>query len=95
VLCRREGVFQGLYCKWSKDFMEAGVACGHSGTDCKGEVFKQRAFAIAHQISGQACHRSRYQFETRQGVGVKPFCQHGLVIKLDQSHEPAHEGARH
>ena len=23
-LCRREGIAQGLYCKWSKDFMEAG-----------------------------------------------------------------------
>ena len=24
-LCRREGISQGLYYKWSKDFMEAGV----------------------------------------------------------------------
>ena len=23
-LCRREGIAQGLYYKWSKDFMEAG-----------------------------------------------------------------------
>ena len=23
-LCRREGIFQGIYYKWSKDFMEAG-----------------------------------------------------------------------
>jgi len=23
-LCRREGISQGIYCKWSKDFMEAG-----------------------------------------------------------------------
>jgi transposase len=23
-LCRREGISQGTYCKWSKDFMEAG-----------------------------------------------------------------------
>ena len=23
-LCRREGISQGLYYKWSKDFMEAG-----------------------------------------------------------------------
>lgn len=22
-LCRREGISQGIYCKWSKDFMEA------------------------------------------------------------------------
>ena len=24
VLCRREGISQGIYYKWSKDFMEAG-----------------------------------------------------------------------
>ena len=24
ALCRREGIAQGLYYKWSKDFMEAG-----------------------------------------------------------------------
>ena len=23
-LCRREGIAQGLYCKWSKEFLEAG-----------------------------------------------------------------------
>ena len=23
-LCRREGISQGIYYKWSKDFMEAG-----------------------------------------------------------------------
>ena len=23
-LCRMEGISQGLYCKWSKDFLEAG-----------------------------------------------------------------------
>ena len=25
-LCRREGISQGVYYKWSKDFMEAGQA---------------------------------------------------------------------
>ena len=26
-LCRREGISQGLYYKWSKDFMEPGKKC--------------------------------------------------------------------
>jgi transposase-like protein len=33
-LCRREGIAQGVYYKWSKDFMEAGkrrLAGGKSG----------------------------------------------------------------
>ena len=33
-LCRREGISQGIYYKWSKDFMEAGktAAGGRYGT---------------------------------------------------------------
>ena len=26
-LCRREGIYQGMYYKWLKDFMEAGKRC--------------------------------------------------------------------
>jgi hypothetical protein len=28
-LCRREGIFQNLYYRWSKEFLEAGNAGGH------------------------------------------------------------------
>ena len=31
-LCRREGISQGLYYKWSKDFMEAGKRRLHGDT---------------------------------------------------------------
>ena len=34
-LCRREGISQGLYYSWSKEFLEAGKkACGRYGTRC-------------------------------------------------------------
>ena len=31
-VCRREGIAQGIYYKWSKDFMEAGKRCLAGGT---------------------------------------------------------------
>ena len=36
-LCRREGISQGIYYKWSKDFMEAGK-----------KRLKRRAFILTH-----------------------------------------------
>lgn len=48
------------------------------GADRKNEVFKQRPFLIAHQVSGQAGLHSRYQLESRLSQLVNPFCQHGL-----------------
>lgn len=48
------------------------------GTDRKDEVFKQRPFAVAHQMSGQAGLHSKNQLQSRQSASVNPFCQHGL-----------------
>ncbi len=39
-------------------------------TDRKNEVFKQRPFLVAHQVSGQADLHSRYQLESRQSASV-------------------------
>ena len=33
-LCRREGIAQNLYYRWSKDFSAAGTADDGSGRDC-------------------------------------------------------------
>lgn len=33
-LCRREDISQGIYCKWSKDFMEAGKRHLAGDTTC-------------------------------------------------------------
>jgi len=47
-LCRREGIAQGLYYKWSKDFMEAAVSSGlrqvniHEFAYLGGEVMRRR-----------------------------------------------------
>jgi hypothetical protein len=42
------------------------------------EVFKQRPFVVAHQVSGQAGLHGRYQLESHRSSHVNPFCQHGL-----------------
>lgn len=36
------------------------------GADRKNEMFKQRPFLVAHQVSGQADLHNRYQLESRQ-----------------------------
>lgn len=64
------------------------------GTDCSDEVFKQRPFIVAHQVSGQAGLHGRYQLESRRSPRVNPFCQHGLGIG-DQENGENHGAEGH
>lgn len=49
------------------------------GADRKDEVFKQRPFVVAHQVSGQAGLHGRYQLESHRVHRMNPFCQHDLA----------------
>jgi hypothetical protein len=66
------------------------------GTDRKNEMFKQRPFLVAHQVSGQAGLHSRYQLESRLSLRVNPFCQHNLQRrKTAQSDRQQSSGSAH
>jgi len=49
-LCRREGIAEGLYYAWSKEFLEAGIAVSRSGLRICAEFppWRNRRFPAAH-----------------------------------------------
>ena len=49
-LCRREGISQGVYYKWSKDFMEAGKKV--KSTLCRTQADVRQLFNMAIPSSG-------------------------------------------
>ena len=62
-LCRREGISQGIYYKWSKDFMEAGKKrlAGDTARAANTDEVK----AEPHDIRGmQSSHPAYYRQQT-------------------------------
>jgi transposase len=58
-LCRQEGIAEGLYCSWSKEFLEAGkrrLACDTARAATSGEVAELRheARALKEVVAEQA-----------------------------------------
>ena len=46
-LCRKEGISQGIYYKWSKDFMEAGKR------RLNGDTMREANTSEVHELKGQ------------------------------------------
>ena len=65
-LCRREGISQGIYYKWSKDFMEAGKkrlagdTARAANTDEVKEL-RREAKDLKEVVAADACHEAGEQ----------------------------------
>ena len=95
-LCRREGISQGIYYKWSKDFMEAGKKrlAGDTARAANTEERKARQtnrLDEKHGVDSARVQRatSRSQTRLRQSLatrlGFLPQCRHAFHAALHAS----------
>ncbi len=93
-LCRREGIAQGLYYKWSKEFLEAGKKRLSGDTErqaTSSEVKDLRRLSAAVGVDDVHLHDMRRSIATWCGDnGVRPD-----VIERILSHKPRDVTRRH
>ena len=71
-LCRKEGINQNLYYRWSKEFLEAGD-CGSLGTPLALDGFARSSFEAADRVqtSGRSYKHGRPSFKPMHGKMVR------------------------